>query len=147
MINGNLFFIEEVVVISLLIASVVAIAARQLRMPYTVGLVLIGFMITLIVPQKVSFSPQIVLALLVPPLVFEAAYHIRFDDLRRDIWLILLLVVPGVILTTLMVGGVVSIGAGLVLPAALVFGALVAATDPVAVVALFRRLGAPRRLQ
>ncbi len=147
MTNESLFFIEEVIVISLLIASIVAIVTRRLRVPYTVGLVIIGFIITLIAPQKFTFSPQIILALLVPPLIFEAAFHIRFDDLRRDIWLILLLVVPGVILTTFMVGWVVSLGTGLTLSAALVFGALVAATDPVAIVALFRRLGAPRRLQ
>ena len=54
---------------------------------------------------------------------------------------------PGVVLTTLLVGWLVSWGTGLALQAALVFGALIAATDPVAVVALFRRLGAPRRLQ
>jgi monovalent cation:H+ antiporter, CPA1 family len=55
--------------------------------------------------------------------------------------------VPGVALTTLLAGGLVSIGAGLALPYALVFGALVSATDPVAVVAVFRSLGAPTRLQ
>src|SRR5262249_8195295 len=51
------------------------------------------------------------------------------------------------ILTTLLVGGVIAWGTGLSIQAALVLGALVSATDPVAVVALFRRLGVPRRLQ
>ena len=143
----EIIFIEEVMVVLLLIASGVAVAARRLRVPYTVGLVIIGLVITLLNPQKVEFTPQIIMLLLVPPLIFEAAFHIRFDDLRRDFWLILLLAVPGVILTTLLVGGLVSWGTGLALQAALVFGALIAATDPVAVVALFRRLGAPRRLQ
>lgn len=146
--NGEqIVLVEEVIIALLVIASAVAIAARRLRLPYTVGLVMIGLALTLINPQQVEISPQIILALLVPPLVFEAAFHIRVEDLRRDLGLILLLVVPGVILTTLLVGGVVSWGTGLALPAALVFGALVAATDPVAVVALFRRIGAPRRLQ
>jgi CPA1 family monovalent cation:H+ antiporter len=143
----NIIFIEEIIVILLLIASGVAVAARRLRVPYTVGLVIIGLVITLLNPQQVEFTPQIIMLLLVPPLVFEAAFHIRFDDLRRDFWLIMLLAVPGVILTTLLVGWLVSWGTGLALQAALVFGALIAATDPVAVVALFRRLGAPRRLQ
>ena len=58
-----------------------------------------------------------------------------------------MLAIPGVIITTLLVGYMVSISTGLALPAALVFGALIAASDPVAVVALFRRLGAPKRLQ
>ena len=147
MTTENIIFIEEIIVILLLIASGVAVAARRLRVPYTVGLVIIGLVITLLNPQHMKFTPQIILLLLVPPLVFEAAFHIRFDDLRRDFWLILLLAVPGVILTTVLVGWLVSWGTGLALQAALVFGALIAATDPVAVVALFRSLGAPRRLQ
>jgi CPA1 family monovalent cation:H+ antiporter len=147
MSGENIIFLEEVIVILLLISSAVAVAARRFRVPYTVGLVIIGLAITLLNPQQVEFTPQIILLLLVPPLVFEAAFHIRFDDLRRDFWLILLLAVPGVVLTTVLVGWMVSLGTGLALQAALVFGALVAATDPVAVVALFRRLGAPRRLQ
>jgi CPA1 family monovalent cation:H+ antiporter len=147
MTTDNIIFIEEIIVILLLIASGVAVAARRLRVPYTVGLVIIGLAITLLNPQHVKFTPQIIMLLLVPPLIFEAAFHIRFDDLRRDFWLILLLAIPGVILTTVLVGWLVSWGTGLALQAALVFGALIAATDPVAVVALFRSLGAPRRLQ
>ena len=147
MTSETIIFIEEIVVVLLLIASGVAIAARRFRVPYTVGLVIIGLFITLWNPQQMELTPQIIMLLLVPPLVFEAAFHIRFDDLRRDFWLILLLAVPGVALTTLLVGWLVSWGTGLALQAALVFGALIAATDPVAVVALFRRLGAPRRLQ
>lgn len=147
MTTENIIFIEGIIVILLLIASAVAVAARRLHVPYTVGLVIIGLVITLLNPQQVKFTPQIIMLLLVPPLIFEAAFHIRFDDLRRDFSLILLLAVPGVILTTFLVGWLVSWGTGLALQAALVFGALIAATDPVAVVALFRRLGAPRRLQ
>ncbi len=147
MTTESIIFIEEAIVVLLLIASGVAVIARRLRAPYTVGLVMIGLLISLWNPQKIEFTPQIILLLLVPPLVFEAAFHIRFDDLRRDFWLIILLAVPGVILTTLLVGWLVSWGTELALQAALVFGALISATDPVAVVALFRRLGAPRRLQ
>ncbi len=146
--NGdNFLLLEEAVIILLLIASVVAVVARRFKIPYTVGLVLIGLALGLLSAQKIDVSPQLILALLVPPLVFDAAFHIRLDDLRRDFWLILLLAVPGVILTTFMAGWLVAQGTGLALPIALVFGALVSATDPVAVVALFRRLGAPRRLQ
>jgi monovalent cation:H+ antiporter, CPA1 family len=143
----DIITIEEITVLLLLIASAVAVLARRLRIPYTVGLVLIGLALSLLIPTRIQMSPQIILALLVPPLIFEAAFHLRWDDLRRDFWLILLLAIPGVILTTLFVGGVVALGTGLAIQAALVFGAIVSATDPVAVVALFRRLGVPRRLQ
>jgi len=147
MTGENIILVEEVIVLLLLIASVVAITARRLRLPYTVGLVLIGLALTFLTSADINLSPQIILALLVPPLVFESAFHIRLGDLRRDFWLILTLAVPGVILATLLVSGVVSWGAGLAIPAAMVFGALVSATDPVSVVALFRRLGVPHRLQ
>ena len=147
MAGENFLLLEEAIIVLLLIASVVAIVARRFNIPYTVGLVLMGLALGLLSPQKFEVSPQLILALLVPPLVFEAAFHIRLDDLRRDFWLIVLLAVPGVIFTTLMVGWVVSQGTGLAIGLALVFGALVSATDPVSVVALFRRLGAPRRLQ
>src|ERR1041384_6084515 len=143
----DIITIEHITIILLLIASAVAVLARRLRIPYTVGLVLIGLALSLLSSTKITVSPQIILALLVPPLVFEAAFHLRWDDLRRHFWLILLLAIPGVILTTLFVGGVVAWGTGLTIQAALVLGALVSATDPVAVIALFRRLGVPRRLQ
>ncbi|MBW6473119.1 MAG: cation:proton antiporter, partial [Anaerolineaceae bacterium] len=81
-----------------------------------------------------------------PPLVFEAAFHLNLTELRRNLTSILIMAVPGVLLTTLIVGGIVSFGTGLALPIALVFGSLVAATDPVAVVSLFRLLGVPKRL-
>ncbi len=146
--NGKtILLIEEVVIILLVIASIVAIVSRRLRLPYTVGLVLIGLAISFLININIEIPPQIILALLVPPLVFEAAFHIRLEDLRRDFWLIMLLAFPGVILTTFLVGGMVAWGTGLAIPVALVFGALVSATDPVAVIALFKRLGAPRRLQ
>jgi CPA1 family monovalent cation:H+ antiporter len=147
MSGTTIILVEDIIVGLLLTASVAAVIARRLRIPYTVGLVVMGLVIGLFVPGELEISPQIILALLVPPLIFEASFHIRFDDLRRDFWLITLLAVPGVILTTLLVGWMVSRGTGMALPIALVFGALVSATDPVSVIALFRRLGAPRRLQ
>ena len=68
-------------------------------------------------------------------------------DLAKDLSPILILAIPGVLITTILVGSVVALGAGFELATALIFGALVAATDPVAVVALFRSLGVPKRLQ
>lgn len=138
---------EEILVALLLVASLVAIAATRLRMPYTVGLVLIGLGLTFVPSLHVEVNPEIILFVLVPPLIFEAAFHIRLDDLQRDWHTILLLAIVGVLLNTLVVAGIVSWGAGISFNVALVFGALIAATDPVAVVALFRKLGAPKRLQ
>ncbi len=145
--NVNLIFLEEAVVALFLVAVLVGILARKLRMPYTLGLVLIGLGLALLIHVEVPITEDLILALLVPPLVFEAAFHLRAEDLRHDASTILMLAVPGVVLTMLIVGGVVHSGAGLPLGPAMLFGALVAATDPVAVVALFRALGVPKRLQ
>jgi monovalent cation:H+ antiporter, CPA1 family len=130
----------------LLIASLVGIATSRLRLPYTVGLVLIGLALSLRGQEPIDISPQIFLGLLVPPLIFEAAFHLKAKDLLKDLGSILALAIPGVLITTFLVGGVVAWGTGFPLSIALVFGALVAATDPVAVVALFRTLGVPKRL-
>lgn len=145
--ESNVIIIEEAVIGLLLIAVIVGIITRRLRVPYTVGLVLIGLALSLRGQAEIDFPPELFLGLLVPPLVFEAAFHLKIRDLRNDLAPILALAIPGVLITTGLVGLVVALGTGSPLSLTLVFGALVAATDPVAVVALFRSLGVPKRLQ
>ncbi len=126
-------------------------------MPYTVGLVLMGLGLAIALQQfpeaPVTASnlrgfllPEIILTILVPPLIFEAAFHIKFEELRRNLKEILAFAIPGVIITMFLVGTMISWGTALPLEVALIFGALIAATDPVAVVALFRTLGIPKQL-
>ncbi len=145
--GGQFFIIEEQVILLLFIASLVGITARRLRMPYTVGLVLVGLGLAIFGQVDLEISSDLIFGLLIPPLVFEAAYHLNFTDLQRNLKPILFLTIPGVLATTFLVGGVVSLGAGFPLEIALLFGALVAATDPDAVVALIRSMGVPKRLQ
>jgi len=145
--DRQFLYIEELIIGMLFIAVIVGIVAHRLRVPYTVGLVMIGLILTLGVQLKVNFPPNLILALLIPPLVFEAAFHLNLNDLRNNLVHIVALAIPGVILTTVIAGGIVSWGTGMALPIALVFGALVSATDPVSVVALFRSMGVPKRLQ
>ncbi len=139
--------VETLVIELLLVVSLVAIAVRRLRVPYPVALVIVGLLMTFQSPLEIELTPELILALFVPPLVFEAAFHINFAELRRNLPQILVLAVPGVVLTMFIVGGLVAWATPLSLPAALVFGALIAATDPVAVVAVFRALGVPKRLE
>jgi CPA1 family monovalent cation:H+ antiporter len=137
---------ETLIIELLLIVSLVALAVRRLRIPYTVALVVVGLLITFQKPLQIDLTPELILSLFIPPLVFEAAFHLEFKSLREN-WLpIVALSIPGVLLTTFIVGVIVSFGAGISLAGGLVFGALIAATDPVAVVALFKALGAPKRL-
>lgn len=137
---------ETLIILLLLVVSIVAMAVRRLRIPYTVALVVAGLLIAFQSPLNIELTPELILALFVPPLVFEAAFRLNFDELRRNLPGILLLAVPGVILSTVVIGGVLVLGVHMSLPVALVFGSLIAATDPVAVVALFRILGVPKRL-
>ena len=94
---------ETLVIELLLIVSLVAIAVRRLRIPSTVALVVVGLLLTTQQPLDLSLTPEVILALLLPPLVFEAAFHINLRDLQRNLPGILLLAVPGVIITTLIV--------------------------------------------
>ena len=138
---------ETLIIELLLVVSLVAIAVRRLRIPYTIALVVVGLLITLRQPLHINLTPELIMALFVPPLIFEAAFHINFNELRRNLTSILVLAVPGVLVTTFIVGWVVSYGTHISLAVALVFGALISATDPIAVVAMFRELGVPKRLQ
>lgn len=137
---------ETLIIELLLIVSIVAIAVRRLRIPYTVALVIAGLLITFQSAIKFELTPELILALFVTPLVFEAAFHLNVNELRRNLTAILIMAIPGVILTMFIVGGMLLFGIHLSLPIALLFGALISATDPVAVVALFRTLGVPKRL-
>ena len=143
----DLVQIESLVLELLLVVSVVAILVRRFRIPYTVALVLAGLVLSFRERLAIELTPEIILTLLLPPLVFEAAFHLSFVHLRRDLKTIMILAIPGVIVNMLVVGGILSTGAGLPLSVALVFGALIAATDPVSVVAIFRKLGVPRQLE
>jgi CPA1 family monovalent cation:H+ antiporter len=90
---------ESLIIALLLVVSLVAIAVRRLRIPYTVALVVVGLIITSQSPLEIRLTPELILALFVPPLVFEAAFHLNFRELQRNLPSILLLAVPGVILT------------------------------------------------
>ena len=138
---------EEIVIGLLLLATLVGILAQQLRVPYSLGLVVMGLFLTLLPRVDVNIPPFLILGLLVPPLVFEGAFNLNLSDLRRNLAPILAMAVPGVVITMLVVGGIVALGTQLPLNVAFVLGAVVAASDPVAVIALFRRIGVPKRLQ
>lgn len=149
--------IAKIIIGMLFLASIVAILVRRFHIPYTVTLVVVGLAAALLLVEGLPgffdvdtlrslLVPEVIMALLVPPLLFEAATHIRLRDLTLDLPLILAFAIPGMVLTMLLVGAIVFWGTPLSWGMALVFGALISATDPVAVVALFRSLGVSKRL-
>lgn len=136
----------ETVLVLLLIAFVVALVARRLRLPYTVALVLAGLLGFEPGFREARLTPDLILVVFLPLLLFESAYNVSARSLRRDLLPVLLLAAPGVLLGMLATAAGLRAVLGLAWGVALLFGALIASTDPIAVVALFRGLGAPRRL-
>jgi CPA1 family monovalent cation:H+ antiporter len=132
----------------LLLAGVVAILTRRLRVPYSVGLVFTGLILSLFpIFAEVPFTKELIFNVFLPPLVFEAALQIRWKELRRELPVILMLATVGVCLSL----GVTAVGmrylAGWEWISALLFGAFIAATDPVSVIATFKEAKVHGRLR
>jgi CPA1 family monovalent cation:H+ antiporter len=139
--------IEEALVALLLIAAAVAILARRAGVPYTIGLVLVGLAVGLVTHvNAVSLSSDLVFYVFLPVLLFEAAFDLEARHLLTDWRRVLVLAVPGVLVAFVLTALGVRYLGGLTWGIALLFGALITATDPVSVTALFRRIGVPARL-
>src|ERR1039458_4857483 len=91
----------------LLIAAVVAMLTRRLRLPYSVGLVAAGLLLTVLpFAPKVSLTKDLIFTALLPPLLFEAAFYLDWSQLRRDFSVIAVLATLGVALSA----GVTAVG-------------------------------------
>lgn len=133
----------------LIAASIIAIFSSRLRVPYTVALVLAGLALDLFhleIMDGFGFSPEIILIVFLPALLFEAGININIHQLRRDLLPILGLAVVGVLVATGITGlALWGLGVMALLPA-LLFAALITATDPVSVLAILKELGINKRL-
>jgi CPA1 family monovalent cation:H+ antiporter len=150
----NPMHLELVVVLLFAIATGVALVARWLKLPYTAALVVAGLIIGAgnWVPAP-HLSKDLLFAVFLPGLLFEAAFHLDAKQFWANKFAICGLAVPGVIaaicVTAFILSPVVQglhLEQGFKLIDGLVFGGIVAATDPIAVVALFKSLGTPKRL-
>jgi len=148
----------------LVLASVVQPAAERLHLPYTVLLAVVGVAIggvssfLLYTPLTdvfdnivrpvvdLPFNASIFLIVFLPLLLFHAALTLDLRELAPDWAPILLLAIVAVFAAAAAIGFSLSFAAGIPLTVALLLGAIVATTDPAAVVAIFRELGAPPRL-
>jgi CPA1 family monovalent cation:H+ antiporter len=131
----------------LLISFLVALVARRVKVPYALALVVTGLVIGILrlLPQT-HLEPSVLLTVFLPPLLFESAIYLRIEALRRDWTPIAIYTLAGTALSTFIVGGLMARALGVPFAAALVFGALISTTDPISVIAVFKRLGAGRRL-
>ncbi len=143
------------VVMALLTTAMVAAAVcRSLPIPHTVFLVVLGIGLGQLADNwtvfatltQIQLTPELVFFIFLPALIFESGFNLNARQLTKDLAPVLMLAVPALLISSTLVG--LGAWAGLDLPifTALLFGALISATDPVAVVALFKELGAPLRL-
>jgi CPA1 family monovalent cation:H+ antiporter len=131
----------------LLIAAVVAMLTRRLRLPYSVGLVAAGIVLAVLpFAPKVSLTKDLIFTALLPPLLFEAAFYIPWNQMRRDFSVIVVLATLGVVLSACVTTLGMRYLAHWQWLGALVFGVLISATDPVSVIATFKGAKAQGRL-
>ena len=139
----------------MLIALAIFIFAKRIRLPFTVLLVLVGIGLAALdtaypesmgIFSTLEISPDLILYIFLPTLVFESSYNLDGRRLIHNLGPILMLAVPGLLISTMLIGSVVSWATDIPFTIALLLGAILSATDPVAVVAIFRQMGAPERL-
>ena len=143
------------VVMGLLTVSMMAAAiCNYIPVPYTVFLVILGMFLGSLARQDIGLNflldfqltPDLVLYLFLPVLIFESAINLDARSLMKDIAPILVLAIPALVISTTIVGLGLWFIEDFNIIYALIFGALISATDPVAVISLFKELGAPHRL-
>ncbi len=136
------------------VATAVAVAARRYKVPYTVALVVTGLVLgTTDVFAAPHLTKELLYAVFLPGLLFEAAFHLEFKRFWKNKMTIHALAIPGLVVAIVLTAAILTPVADALhfvsdfqLIHGLVFASLIAATDPIAVVALFKSIGAPKRL-
>lgn len=140
------------------LSSLAVFWAKRVKLPHTVFLVIMGIALGVLgqVPffeffREFHLTPELLFFLLLPTLIFESAYNMNARRLVEDTKIVLLLSVLSLLVSTAIVGALLYavlalLGFAVPFAVTLLFGALISATDPVAVLALFKEYGAPRRL-
>lgn len=145
---------EFVFVLLFSVATAVAIATRHLKIPYTVALVITG----LVLGGAHAFDPphltkEFLFAVILPGLIFEAAFHLDVRKFWKERVAITSMAIPGLVVAVLLTASILvpvvnalHFVSDFTFLDGLIFGSLIVATDPIAVVGLFKTLGAPKRL-
>ncbi|MGF1673919.1 MAG: Na+/H+ antiporter [Rivularia sp. (in: cyanobacteria)] len=145
-IEQNLKQFLLVLSVSLSVATLPQVFSWFRQIPYTLLLVIAGLGLAFVDVRLVNLSPELILAIFLPPLLFEAAWNLKWSNLKRDFFPITLYALIGVVISIVGVAFGLNQVAGLPLTTALLIGASLSATDPVSVTALFRELGVDKRL-
>jgi len=137
----------EIWLVLLLAASATAVVVKWIRIPYSVALVIAGLVIgQLEILPPVALRPELVMFIFLPALLFEASYNLDLKILRRNWKAVSVLATIGVVACMAGVAALLHVAGGMQLETTLLVGAMLAGTDPVAVVALFRAMNIDKRL-
>lgn len=144
------------------LSTVIFFAAKKFKLPYTVLLVFVGILLVPIVNMPyldkvfgfigdMVLTPELLFYIFLPVLIFESGFNIKIRKMLDSAWAITLLMFVGVILSTVIIATLLYtllpfIGIEIPFIIALMFGAIISPTDPVAVLSLFKECGVPRRL-
>nr|MBA2393457.1 cation:proton antiporter [Ktedonobacteraceae bacterium] len=138
----------QLLVLLFVITLAVALISQPLRLPYTLVLVVVGLIIGVspLLPH-LRLNPNVVLFLFLPALLFEGAWNVDMKQLTANWLAVLLLAVPGLLLSVLIVAALLHWTLGLPWVLVLLLGAMISPTDPIAVLALLRQMGLSDRLR
>ena len=143
----------------LFLAALVSMLTKRVKLPLTVALVVLGLGVSVLAQRPelwpeplaplveflrgIRLTPDLILFIFVPTLIFESAYNLDVRQLLRNLGPIATLAVPGLIISTLIVGLLLHWLINFDLLEAMLFGVLISATDPVAVIVISRRSELP----
>ncbi|BAZ44181.1 Na+/H+ antiporter [Chondrocystis sp. NIES-4102] len=145
-IEENLEQFLIVLSVSFSVATISQIFTWFRQIPYTLLLVIVGLGLAFVDIRLINLSPELILEIFLPPLLFEAAWNVRWRNLKASFLPVGLFAVFGVLIAVVGVAFPLSYFTDLTLLTALLVGASLSPTDPVSVMALFRELGASKRL-
>jgi CPA1 family monovalent cation:H+ antiporter len=140
--------VEPILLLLLLLVSALAILAKRLQIAYPIVMVVGGLFLSLLPhAPRVSLNPEIVFLVILPPLLFQAAFHISWREFKRNLLNIVMLAFGLVTFTILGSGAAVRwLVPGFDWRLGLVLGSVIAATDAIAATATAKRQGLPRRI-
>ncbi|MGM7701314.1 Na+/H+ antiporter [Pseudalkalibacillus sp. Hm43] len=146
----------ELVLLLLAIAAGITAVAKKWRQPYPIALVIIGVVIGLmpysgLEELKETFAEDeffhfAIISIFLPTLLGEATLNLPFSHLKENKMPILLLAVIGTLITFVTAGWMTALFLGLSIQAALVFAALMAPTDPISVLSIFKSMGVNHKI-
>lgn len=146
--------LELELIFLLMVITSVAMVIRYLKLPYTIALIFAGIIVSFFnIFPDIRLTPQLIFHVLLPPLLFEAAFNLNFNELKENIKPVLIYAIIGVVIAVFVTGFIINYSLNSILGtikipliACLLFGAVISSTDPISVLAIFKELGVPKRL-